>query len=255
MCWIGLMKYKDEAFKKFKSFKALVENESDCRIKCLRSNQGGEFNPDKFFDFCEEHGIRREFSVARTPQQNGLVERMNRTIQQMARAMLDESGTPATFWGEAAFSTVTILNKTNVWVNNTQTTHELWYRNTPRQVKSKYFKDGEDYQSTSNQIHDEEETHEAPKEQIRIEENTPSRYVHKNHLESQILGQKEAGVQTRRTISEASIYLALLSSTEPQNVREACKVECWVKAMEEEIEQIEKNNTWELVPNQKIRMS
>jgi hypothetical protein len=92
---------------------------------------------------------------------------------------------------------------------------------------------------------------EAPEEQIRIEEKTPSRYVQKNHPESQILGQKEAGVQTRRNIAEASSYLALLSSTEPQNVREACKDECWVKAMDEELEQIEKNNTWELVPRPK----
>jgi len=65
------------------------------------------------------------------------------------------------------------------------------------------------------------------------------------------LGQKKAGIQTRRTIAEASSYLALLSSTEPQNVKEACKDECWVKAMDEELEQIEKNNTWELVPRPK----
>ena len=76
-------------------------------------------------------------------------------------------------------------------------------------------------------------------------------YVQKNHPESQILGQKEAGIQTRRSIAEASSYLALLSSTEPQNVKEACKDECWVKAMDDELEQIEKNNTWELVPRPK----
>ena len=68
MCWIGLMKHKYEAFEKFKSFKALVENESDHKIKCLRSDRGGEFTSNEFFDFCEEHGIRREFSTARTPQ-------------------------------------------------------------------------------------------------------------------------------------------------------------------------------------------
>eukprot|EP00253_Pinus_taeda_P024646 PITA_24646 len=62
---------------------------------------------------------------------------MNRTIQQMARAMLDESRTPATFWGEAAFVVVTILNKENVRVNIPQTPHELWYGNTPT---VKYFK-------------------------------------------------------------------------------------------------------------------
>ena len=55
----------------------------------------------------------------------------------MAPAMLDESGTPATFWGEAAFVAVTILNKTNVRVNNTQNPHELWYGETP---SVKYFK-------------------------------------------------------------------------------------------------------------------
>ena len=55
----------------------------------------------------------------------------------MARAMLDESGTPATFWGEAAFVVITILNKTNVRVNSTQTPHELWYGKTPT---VKYFK-------------------------------------------------------------------------------------------------------------------
>ena len=137
MCWVGLLKHKDEAFEKFQSFKALVENESDRKIKCLRSDRGGEFTLDEFFNFCEEHGIRMEFSTAKTPQQNGVVERMKRTVQQMARAMLNESGTPATFWGEVAFAAVTILNKTNVRVNSTQTPHELWYGKTPT---VKYFK-------------------------------------------------------------------------------------------------------------------
>jgi len=268
MCWIGLMKHKDEAFENFKSFKALLENESDHKIKCLRSDRGGEFTSNEFFNFCEEHVIRREFSTARTPQQNGVVERMNRTVQQMARAMLDESRTPATFWCEAAFAVVVILNKTNIHVNSTQTPHELWYgetpsvkhfkifgskcyiknndenlgkfehradegillgysphskaykcyntslgrivdsidvvvdekENTPRQVRSEDLEDDEDYPSTSNHIHDEEETHKAPEEQIRIEEKIPSRYVQKNHPKSQIFGQKEACIQTRRTI-------------------------------------------------------
>eukprot|EP00253_Pinus_taeda_P031046 PITA_31046 len=127
----------NEAFEKFKSFKALVENESNRKIKFLRSDQGGEFTSDEFFDFCEEHGIKRQLSTARTPQQNGVVERMNIIVQQMARAMLDESGTPTTFWREAAFATITILNQENVRVNNTQTPHELWYGKTPT---IKYFK-------------------------------------------------------------------------------------------------------------------
>ena len=76
-----------------------------------------------------------------------------------------------------------------------------------------------------------------------VEEKTPSRYVQKNHLETQILGEMEASVQTRITIIGTSSYLALLSSSEHQNVNESCKDECWVKAMDEKLEKIEKNDT------------
>ena len=61
MCWIGLLKHKDEAFEKFQIFKALVENELDLKIKCLRSDRGGEYISDEFFDFCEQHVIKDSF--------------------------------------------------------------------------------------------------------------------------------------------------------------------------------------------------
>eukprot|EP00253_Pinus_taeda_P010465 PITA_10465 len=67
MCWIGILKHKYEAFEKFKAFKDLVENESNRKIKCLRSDRGGEFTLDEFFDFYEQQGIKRKFSTARTP--------------------------------------------------------------------------------------------------------------------------------------------------------------------------------------------
>jgi len=105
----------------------------------------------------------------------------------------------------------------------------------PGQVNHEDIEEDEDY--PPNQTDDEEEEpQEEVEEYIRIEEKTPSRYVQNNHPESQILGQKEAGVQTRRTIVEASSYLAFLFSTQPQNVKEGCKDECWVKAMDEEFE-------------------
>lgn len=97
MCWIALLKHKDEAFDKFKVFEALVENELGLKIKCLRYNKGGEFILDDLFDFCEQHGIKRKFSIAKSPQQNRVVERMNRTVQQIACVMLDDSKTPHTF--------------------------------------------------------------------------------------------------------------------------------------------------------------
>jgi len=61
----------------------MVENEMDSRIKCLRSDNRGEFTSNEFMDLCSKHGIKRQLSVARTPQQNGVVERKNRRVQEM----------------------------------------------------------------------------------------------------------------------------------------------------------------------------
>jgi len=66
MCWIGLLKHKDEAFDKFKVLKALAENYLYLKTKCIRLRRGGEFILDGFFEF-NEHGIKRKFSIAKTP--------------------------------------------------------------------------------------------------------------------------------------------------------------------------------------------
>jgi transposase InsO family protein len=84
MIAVWFLKNKLEAFENFKIYKEMVENEMDSRIKCLRSDNGGEFTSKEFMDYCNNHGIKRQLSVARTPQQNGVVERKNMTIQEMA---------------------------------------------------------------------------------------------------------------------------------------------------------------------------
>ena len=67
MIAVCFLKNKSEAFENFKIYKEIVENEMDSRIKCLRSNNGGEFTSKEFMDFCSKHGIKRQFFVARTP--------------------------------------------------------------------------------------------------------------------------------------------------------------------------------------------
>jgi transposase InsO family protein len=84
MTAVCFLKNKSEAFENFKIYKEMVENEMDSRIRCLRSDNGGEFTSKEFMDYCSSHGIKRQFFVARTPQQNGVVERKNRTVQEMA---------------------------------------------------------------------------------------------------------------------------------------------------------------------------
>jgi transposase InsO family protein len=98
MTAVCFLKNKSEAFENFKIYKEMVENEMDSRIKCLRSDNGGEFTSKEFMDYYNNHGIKRQFFVARTPQQNGVVERKNRTVQEMARTMIMDSKLTYIFW-------------------------------------------------------------------------------------------------------------------------------------------------------------
>jgi transposase InsO family protein len=84
MAAVFFLKNKSEAFENFKIYKEMVENEMDSKIKCLRPDNGGDFTSKDFMDYCNIHGIKRKFFVVGTPQQNGVVERKNRTVQEMA---------------------------------------------------------------------------------------------------------------------------------------------------------------------------
>ena len=69
-------------------------------ISSIRSDHGGEFQNHDFQEFCELNGYNHNFSTPRNPQQNGVVERKNRNLQEMARTMLNEHGLPKYFWAE-----------------------------------------------------------------------------------------------------------------------------------------------------------
>jgi transposase InsO family protein len=84
MIAVCFYKNKLEAFEKFTIYKEMVENDMDSRIKCLRSDNGGEFTSKEIMDYYSNHGIKRKIFDARTPQLNGVVERKNKTIQEMA---------------------------------------------------------------------------------------------------------------------------------------------------------------------------
>ena len=126
MTLVFLLKEKSEAFEVFRRFKAMVENQSNHRIKVLRSDLRGEFTSKSFNRFCKEHGIRRQLTAAYSPQQNGVAERKNRTIMEIAKAMLKEKGVPNIFWAEAVNTTVYILNRSSTKAVPNQTPIEAW---------------------------------------------------------------------------------------------------------------------------------
>ncbi|GKB30644.1 putative ribonuclease H-like domain-containing protein [Tanacetum coccineum] len=99
--WVFFLTTKDETSEILKNFIKEIENLVDKKVKIIKSDNGTEFKNKVMDDFCREKGIKREYSVARTPQQNSVAERRNRTLIVAARTMLADSKLPTTFWAEA----------------------------------------------------------------------------------------------------------------------------------------------------------
>jgi transposase InsO family protein len=136
LTWVSFLKEKSEAFEKFKVFKALTENQTGKRLKVVRSDRG-EFSSWNFKEFCDKHGIKREYNIPRTPQQNGVVERQNILVQQMEISMMNERNIAQTYWVEAIHTFVHILNKAYLRPHSDKTPYELWFG---RPSSIKHFK-------------------------------------------------------------------------------------------------------------------
>ena len=106
-----MRKCKDQAVDVFVRYKAEMQNQTGEKIKMLRSDRGGEFLSKLFAGVCEEARIKRQMTAPYTPQQNGVVERRNRSIMEMARSMLKSMKLPGKFWGEAVRHAVYLLNR------------------------------------------------------------------------------------------------------------------------------------------------
>ncbi|GJR68803.1 retrovirus-related pol polyprotein from transposon TNT 1-94 [Tanacetum coccineum] len=110
--WTRFYKDKTEAFDQFKIFSMKIQNQLGCTIVSIRTDHGREFdNEVQFGEFCNANGITHNFSAPRTPQSNGVVERKNRTLQEMSRTMLNEQSLPQKFWCNAVDTSTYILNR------------------------------------------------------------------------------------------------------------------------------------------------
>ena len=92
--------HKSEVLTKFKGWEAAVTNQADCKIKTLRTDNGGEYMSTDFQNYLKEKRIRHETTVPHSPQQNGVAERMNRTLQEAALSMILHAEVAKRFWGK-----------------------------------------------------------------------------------------------------------------------------------------------------------
>ena len=108
--WVYITKNKNQVFEMFVEWKALVENLHGCKIKTLRIDNGGEYTTNEYTAYFKQEGIGHELTVPKTPQQNGVAERMNRTLVETVHSMLSDAKLPKKFWAEASSTAVYLRN-------------------------------------------------------------------------------------------------------------------------------------------------
>ncbi|KAH6930029.1 hypothetical protein HPB50_008100 [Hyalomma asiaticum] len=105
------MKAKNEVLQNFDKYRRLVENIHNTKVKTLRSDNGGEYVSKEFKMYLANHGIKHQLTVPGTPEQNGVAERMNQTLLDMKRCLLNESGVTKELWADAVVTASYIRNK------------------------------------------------------------------------------------------------------------------------------------------------
>ncbi len=121
--WLILLKAKSEVTAKFTNWKGTTEKQTGHVVRTIRSDRGGEFDSTDLNRYLMKQGIRKETTMPRTPQQNGVAERMMRTIKETVKAMLIDAQMPEGFWGLAALHAM--------WLRNRLPTQSLTSRKTP----------------------------------------------------------------------------------------------------------------------------
>ncbi|KAL8115584.1 hypothetical protein AgCh_022181 [Apium graveolens] len=225
-------------------------------------------------------GIVQEFSAARAPQQNGLVERKNRTLVEAARTMLQDAKLPSRFWEEAVN---TVYYTRNRYLINKAHGLECLDDNEAEALAFENLNidsdsDGEDEIDAQQMINEEttqQENHgsgsssqtpefdstnlggereEGSRSHTNNEENdegtgqqTHTRKWDRSHTREAIIGDPTVGVRTRTTTANECLHACFLSQVEPKKIDEALLDPDWISAMQEELNQFEKNKVWELV--------
>ena len=318
--WTLFITHKSDSFQAFRKLAKVIQNKKNLKIASIRSDHGGEFENKDFELFCDEHGIEHNFSAPRTPQQNGVVERKNRSLEEIARTLLNDTSLPKYFWAEAVNTACYIMNRALIRPILKKTPYELFNGRKPNishlhvfGCKCFVLNNGKDnlgkfdaksdegiflgysLQSKAYRIYNkrtmniEESIHvtfdesnailsrknmlddiadslehmniheqdskgndkgnnEDPPEEVKSNDELPREWkASRDHPLDNIIGDISKGVTTRHSLKDLCNNMAFVSMIEPKNIKEAIVDDNWIIAMQEELNQFERNNVWKLV--------
>ena len=124
--WVYILQHKSEVFQRFQEWKALVKKSSGRKIKIFRLDNGGEYTSSEFASYLTKEGIKHELTIPHTLQQNGVAERLNRTLIESVRTMLADSKLLHTFWAEVLATSVYLRKCSPTKAVETMTHYEAW---------------------------------------------------------------------------------------------------------------------------------
>nr|GFB85254.1 retrovirus-related Pol polyprotein from transposon TNT 1-94 [Tanacetum cinerariifolium] len=272
--WTYFLRSKDETPEVLIDFLRLVQRGLQAQVRVVQTSKGIEFLNQTLHAYFAAEGIQHQTSVARTPEQNGIVERWNRTLVEAARTMLSAAKVPLFFWTEAIATACFTQNRSLVIPRHEKTPYHII---NDRKPSVKFFhifgficyivKDGENLNKMK-----EKETH-AENDQVADDEfinifstpvqdqgETSSRHVDssnmhifyqrypsehrwtKDHPLEQVIGNPSQSVKTRQQLgsdAEMCMFALTVSQTEPKNIKEAMTDSAWIESMQEELHQFD----------------
>ena len=125
------IRHKSEVFQKFRDLVKELEKGTGRNVKALRSDRGGEYLSGEFQQYLKRRGIYHQLTTAESPEQNGVAERMNRTLVEKARAMMNATNIPHTFWSEAIANAAYVRNRSPTSALQNMTPFEAWWGHKP----------------------------------------------------------------------------------------------------------------------------
>ncbi|WZZ73743.1 hypothetical protein YC2023_085113 [Brassica napus] len=129
--WVTLIQSKDMVLDAFKNFQTHICNHFNAKLKILRSDNGGEYTSQAFKQYLSQHGITHQKSCPYTPQQNGVAERKNIHLMEVARSMMLHTNVPKRFWSDAVMSATYLINRTPTKVLNDLSPFEVLNKTKP----------------------------------------------------------------------------------------------------------------------------
>ncbi|GJX09879.1 gag-pol polyprotein [Tanacetum coccineum] len=269
-CLVYPIKKKSDVFEVFKVYKARVKLDSRKKIKFLGTDNGVEYTSDEFDTFCRQEGIKRQFTTVYTPQQNGVAERMNITLLERARAMLATASLGKSFWAEAVNTACYVINRSPSTAVELKTSLQMW---TGRPIN---YSDLHIFGSPVYVMYNTQATTKLDPKSGKClflgyadgikgvslvgphcPQTAPQHEVNEAN-ESQASAPRTLNHERRHPwwhsdyVMENNVaYCLLTKEGELSTLQEALNnpdASFWKEAMQEEIEALYKNKTWELVP-------